>query len=71
MRCRPDAIVDALQARACRIPNAASERCNLAVGDDALALIAQAADGDVRRALTLLEIAADVASDGIRSTQSH
>jgi putative ATPase len=35
----------------------------LQVGDDALTLIAQAADGDVRRALTLLEIAADVAKD--------
>ncbi|WP_233510857.1 replication-associated recombination protein A [Dyella psychrodurans] len=33
----------------------------LQVGDDALRLIAQAADGDVRRALTLLEIAAEVA----------
>jgi putative ATPase len=33
----------------------------LDVGDDALRLIAQAADGDVRRALTLLEIAAEVA----------
>src|SRR5581483_4295124 len=36
----------------------------LEVGEDALRLIAQAADGDVRRALTLLEIAADVAVDG-------
>ncbi|MEO7200842.1 MAG: replication-associated recombination protein A [Dokdonella sp.] len=36
----------------------------LQVGDDALGLIAQAADGDVRRALTLLEIAAELAEDG-------
>jgi putative ATPase len=36
----------------------------LGVDDDILATIAQAADGDVRRALTLLEIAADVAVDG-------
>ena len=36
----------------------------LDVGDDALELIAQAADGDVRRALTLLEIAAELAEDG-------
>jgi putative ATPase len=36
----------------------------LAVGDESLAMIAQAADGDVRRALTLLEIAAEVAEDG-------
>jgi putative ATPase len=38
---------------------------NLSVGDDALDLIAQAADGDVRRALTLLEIAAELAEDGV------
>ena len=37
----------------------------LQVGDDALGSIAQAADGDVRRALTLLEIAAELA-DGRR-----
>src|SRR5690606_25325364 len=36
----------------------------LQVGRDQLALIAQAADGDVRRALTLLEIAAEVADEG-------
>lgn len=36
----------------------------LGVDDDALEAIAQAADGDLRRALTLLEIAADVATEG-------
>jgi putative ATPase len=36
----------------------------LQVEDESLELIAQAADGDVRRALTLLEIAAEVAEDG-------
>ena len=36
----------------------------LAIGDDQLRLIASAADGDVRRGLTLLEIAAELASDG-------
>src|SRR6478752_7102432 len=36
----------------------------LRVEDESLALIAQAADGDVRRALTLLEIGAEVAEDG-------
>ena len=36
----------------------------LIVEADALALIAKAADGDVRRALTLLEIAAELAADG-------
>ena len=40
-------------------------KLGLHVGDDALNLIAQAADGDVRRALTLLEIAADIARDGV------
>ena len=36
----------------------------LEVGDEQLALIAQAADGDVRRGLTLLEIAAELAGEG-------
>ncbi len=36
----------------------------LVVEDESLRLIAQAADGDVRRALTLLEIAAELAEDG-------
>jgi putative ATPase len=36
----------------------------LHVDGESLELIAQAADGDVRRALTLLEIAAEVAEDG-------
>ncbi|HEX7340598.1 MAG TPA: replication-associated recombination protein A [Rhodanobacteraceae bacterium] len=36
----------------------------LSVDGDALRLIAQAADGDVRRSLTLLEIAAELAEDG-------
>jgi putative ATPase len=36
----------------------------LEVDDEALDTIAQAADGDVRRALTLLEIAAELAEDG-------
>ena len=38
-----------------------------AIGDDALQVIAQAADGDARRALNLLELAADLAEDGIIS----
>ena len=37
----------------------------LRVDDNALRLIAQAADGDVRRALTLLEIAGELAHDGV------
>jgi putative ATPase len=36
---------------------------NLSVSDDALQLIAMAADGDARRALNLLELAADLATD--------
>jgi putative ATPase len=36
----------------------------LVIGDEQLALIAQAADGDVRRALTLLEIAAELVEEG-------
>ena len=36
----------------------------LSIGDASLQLIARAADGDVRRALTLLEIAAELAEDG-------
>ncbi|GAA0715112.1 replication-associated recombination protein A [Dokdonella soli] len=37
----------------------------LSVDDAALATMAQAADGDVRRALTFLEIAAELAHDGV------
>jgi len=37
---------------------------NLQVDDNALALMSKAADGDVRRALTFLEIAAELARDG-------
>jgi putative ATPase len=37
---------------------------HLQVDDDALVLMAKAADGDVRRALTFLEIAAELATDG-------
>ncbi len=59
-----DAIVDALR-RALADPERGLGKRNITIGDDALRLIAQAADGDVRRALTLLEIAADVATDGI------
>ena len=39
-------------------------KLDLKVDDDALRLIARAADGDVRRALTLLEIASELAHDG-------
>jgi len=59
-----EAIVGALKSAARDAERGLGDR-KLAVGDEALALIAQAADGDVRRALTLLEIAADVAEDGV------
>jgi putative ATPase len=59
-----DAIVDALK-RALADSESGLGAKNLRVDDDGLALIAHAADGDVRRALTLLEIAADVAKDGL------
>ena len=38
---------------------------SLEVSDEALATMAQAADGDVRRALTFLEIAAELATGGV------
>lgn len=43
---------------------------DLQVDDAALAEIAQAADGDVRRALTLLEIASELAVDGCIARES-
>ncbi|MBS0557043.1 MAG: replication-associated recombination protein A [Proteobacteria bacterium] len=58
-----DAIVEALQ-RALRDDERGLGARTLQIADASLQLIAQAADGDVRRALTLLEIAADVAHDG-------
>jgi putative ATPase len=58
----PEAIVAALK-RALVDSERGLGDMKLNVSDDALRLIAQAADGDVRRALTLLEIAADVTSD--------
>jgi putative ATPase len=58
----PD-IVEALQ-RALSDGERGLGNAGLSVGEESLGLIAQAADGDVRRALTLLEIAAEVAEDG-------
>ncbi|MBS0514376.1 MAG: replication-associated recombination protein A [Proteobacteria bacterium] len=59
-----EAIVEALR-RALRDEERGLGGLRLQVDDDALRLIAQAADGDVRRALTLLEIAADVARESL------
>jgi putative ATPase len=59
-----EAIVEALK-RALHDEERGLGNLHLQIDDNALRLIAQAADGDVRRALTLLEIAADVAHDGV------
>ncbi|MEW5836066.1 MAG: replication-associated recombination protein A [Pseudomonadota bacterium] len=59
----PEDIVQALQ-RALEDGERGLGGQGLTVPDDALQLIAEAADGDVRRALTLLEIAAELAEDG-------
>ena len=40
-------------------------RLSLTISDGAMGLLAEAADGDARRALNLLEIAADLAEDGV------
>ena len=58
-----DDIVSALQ-RALADRERGLGDLHLGVDDASLRLIAQAADGDVRRALTLLEIAGELADDG-------
>ncbi|MEZ5461671.1 replication-associated recombination protein A [Dokdonella sp.] len=58
-----DQIVEALK-RALAEPERGLGEMNLQVQEDSLALIARAADGDVRRALTLLEIASELADEG-------
>ncbi len=58
-----DAIIVALK-RALADDERGLGKEGLSVDDDALALMAGAADGDVRRALTFLEIAAELAHDG-------
>jgi len=58
-----EAIVAALR-RALADPERGLGSAALRVDDDALAAMARAADGDVRRALTFLEIAAELAHDG-------
>ena len=65
-----DAIVLALQAALADRSNGIE--ADIELSDAQLLSIAQAADGDVRRALTLLEITSDVArnADGIVSEQS-
>jgi putative ATPase len=60
----PDDIVVALK-RALADPARGLGELSLTVSDEHLRLIAGAADGDVRRALTLLEIAAELATDGV------
>jgi putative ATPase len=58
-----EAIVAALR-RALADPERGLGSAGLRVDDDALAAMARAADGDVRRALTFLEIAAELARGG-------
>ena len=58
-----EAIVAALQ-RALADAERGLGSAHIRVDDAALATMAQAADGDVRRALTFLEIAAELATDG-------
>ena len=58
----PGAIAGLLR-RALQDPRGLSDR-SLEVDDETLLALAQAADGDGRRALNLLEIAADLAGDG-------
>jgi putative ATPase len=57
------AIVQALERALADRERGLGDR-GLEVAPETLALIAHAADGDVRRGLTLLEIAADLATDG-------
>ena len=59
----PDAIVAALRRALADSERGLGDR-NIEVDDAALAQMASAADGDVRRALTFLEIAAELATDG-------
>ncbi|MDR2013444.1 MAG: replication-associated recombination protein A, partial [Rhodanobacter sp.] len=59
-----EAIVDALR-RALRDDERGLGALDLRVDDAALAMMARAADGDVRRALTFLEIAAGLARDRV------
>ncbi|HET6805075.1 MAG TPA: replication-associated recombination protein A [Frateuria sp.] len=58
-----EAIVAALE-RALADEERGLGRLHLQIAPESLQLIAQAADGDVRRALTLLEIAAELAEEG-------
>jgi putative ATPase len=59
----PDAIVAALK-RALGDSERGLGGRGIEIDDAGLALMARAADGDVRRALTFLEIAAEIATDG-------
>ena len=59
----PDDIVETLRRALADAERGLGDR-GLRIGDDLLRMIAVAADGDVRRALTLLEIAAELAGEG-------
>lgn len=59
-----EAAIKSLLARALEDASRGLGAQNLRVSDSALQLLADSADGDARRALNLLEIAADLATDG-------
>ena len=59
----PDDIVETLRRALADAERGLGDR-GLRIGDDLLGMIAVAADGDVRRALTLLVIAAELAGEG-------
>ena len=65
LRALEPSAIEALLGRALRDADNGLGKLGLAVQPDALALLAAAADGDARRALNLLEIAADLAEDGV------
>lgn len=65
----PDDILESLHRALADAERGLGDR-GLRIADDLLRLIAVAADGDVRRALTLLEIAAELAGEGGEVTGS-
>ena len=58
-----DALSDLLRRTLADVPRGLGGQ-QLTIGDEALAMMAEAADGDARRALNLLEIASDLADAG-------
>src|SRR3546814_928162 len=65
----PDDILAALRSALEDAERGLGDR-GLSIGDEQLRLIATAADGDVRRGLTLLEIAAELAGEEVEDRKS-